>query len=143
MSFDSFFLSCKLILKEDEKDEIKKARLNTEKETEYRRPPFGNGRRQTGTLAKYSRYFAYAPRGMPRDEGKRKRQPRVNELMKPEDLSFLDIDRLATILDLPKGFIYEHTRKGTRDALPCFRFGKHLRFRENEVLEWIEKHRKK
>lgn len=60
-----------------------------------------------------------------------------------DGLSFLTIDEVIELLNLPKGFIYDHTRKGSRDPLPCYKFGKHLRFKEDELVKWIERHRKK
>jgi excisionase family DNA binding protein len=56
---------------------------------------------------------------------------------------FLTIDDLIKILNTPKGFVYEHCRKGTTDPLPHFRFGKYLRFKPDEIHQWIEAHRKK
>ena len=56
---------------------------------------------------------------------------------------FLTIDELTEMLTLPKSFIYEHTRKGSTDPIPVFRFGKHLRFKRQDIDTWIEKHRKK
>ncbi len=59
------------------------------------------------------------------------------------DKSFLTIKDLSQLLDVPKSFIYEHTRKGSNDPIPgAFRFGKHLRFKKDEIDKWIERHRK-
>jgi excisionase family DNA binding protein len=55
---------------------------------------------------------------------------------------FLTVDDVMQILNLPKGFVYEHTREGSGDPLPHFRFGKYLRFKEQEIREWIEAHRR-
>ena len=60
------------------------------------------------------------------------------------DSRFLTIDQLSQLLTLPKSFFYERTRKGSLDPIPgAFRFGKHLRFKKEEVEKWIEQHRKK
>lgn len=57
--------------------------------------------------------------------------------------AFLTIDDLTEILNLPRSFVYDHTRKGAKDPIPgAFRFGKHLRFNRSEVEAWIEDHRK-
>jgi len=57
---------------------------------------------------------------------------------------FLTISELTEMLSLPKSFVYEHTRKGSIDPIPgAFRFGKHLRFKREDIDKWIEKHRKK
>ena len=54
----------------------------------------------------------------------------------------LKIDDLVEILNLPKSFVYEHTRTGASDPLPAYRFGKHLRFVPEEIEKWVEDHRK-
>ena len=60
------------------------------------------------------------------------------------ELSFLTPEQLGQILRLPMSFVYEHTRRGSKDRIPGgFRFGKHLRFNREEVEKWIERHRKK
>ena len=52
-------------------------------------------------------------------------------------------EQLSQMLSLPLTFIYEHTRKGSKDRIPgTYRFGKHLRFRLEDVEKWIEKHEK-
>jgi len=57
--------------------------------------------------------------------------------------SFLTVEELMKSLNLPRSFVYEHTRKGAKDPIwGAFRFGKHLRFKEGEVTKWVEKHRK-
>jgi excisionase family DNA binding protein len=56
---------------------------------------------------------------------------------------FITVKQLCEWLDLPKSFVYEHTRRGSIDPLPgAFKFGKHLRFKRIEVEKWIEDHRK-
>jgi excisionase family DNA binding protein len=56
---------------------------------------------------------------------------------------FLSVDDLSGMLDLPRSFVYEHCRKGTKDPIPgAYMFGKHLRFKREDVERWIEKHRK-
>jgi excisionase family DNA binding protein len=58
--------------------------------------------------------------------------------------AFLSTEDLSKTLGLPMSFIYEHTRRGSKDRIPgIFGFGKHLRFKRDEVEKWIEKHRKK
>lgn len=57
--------------------------------------------------------------------------------------AFLTIDDLTKILNLPRSFVYDHSRRGAKDPIQgAFRFGKHLRFKKDEVEKWIEKHRK-
>ena len=59
------------------------------------------------------------------------------------DNIFLTPNQLSEMLGLPRSFIYEHTRAGSKDPLPGFRFGKHLRFRQDELEKWVERHRKR
>jgi excisionase family DNA binding protein len=55
---------------------------------------------------------------------------------------FLTTDDLMQLINVPRTFVYEHTRKGSLDPLPAYRFGKHLRFKSEEIQKWIEDHRK-
>jgi excisionase family DNA binding protein len=55
----------------------------------------------------------------------------------------LEIDDIVEMINLPKSFVYEHTRTGSSDPIPSYRFGKHLRFSQQEIEKWIEEHRKK
>lgn len=55
----------------------------------------------------------------------------------------LEVNDLVEILNLPKNWIYEHSRKGSSDPLPSYRFGKYLRFSREEIEDWIERHHKK
>ena len=59
------------------------------------------------------------------------------------EIELIDIGCVSKRLGLPRSFIYEHTRKGSQDRIPCYRFGKHLRFNWSEVAVWIEKHKNK
>jgi len=56
-----------------------------------------------------------------------------NELITPEDLA----DRLK----VPKSWVYERTRKRSPLRLPGFKLGKYWRFREADVLAWLERQR--
>ena len=59
-------------------------------------------------------------------------------------MQFITPQQLAEMLSLPMSFIYEHTRKGSPDPIPgAFRFGKHLRFRLDDIEKWVEKHEKR
>jgi len=58
-------------------------------------------------------------------------------------MRFITPEQLSQTLSLPMSFIYEHTRKGSKDRIPgTYRFGKHLRFKLEEIEKWIEKHEK-
>lgn len=55
----------------------------------------------------------------------------------------LETDRLLTVrevaelLKVPASWVYEHTRRRTPDRLPHLRLGKYLRFRESDLLDWL------
>ncbi len=48
----------------------------------------------------------------------------------------LDPKELAAKLNVPLSWIYAETRKKT---IPMLKIGKYCRFREADVLEWLEK----
>ena len=50
----------------------------------------------------------------------------------------LTVDELASLLKVPKSWIYEHTRKRGADRLPHIKLGKYLRFFESEVREFLQ-----
>ena len=41
-------------------------------------------------------------------------------------------------LKVPVSWVYGHTRKRSIDPLPGYRLGKYWRFREDEVLAWVQ-----
>ena len=51
----------------------------------------------------------------------------------------LTVEELAERLNLPASWIYAHTRKRSGDPIPGFRLGKYWRFRESDVLDWLER----
>ncbi len=54
---------------------------------------------------------------------------------------YLTIDEVAELMHVPKSFIYRRTCRGHDDPIPSFRFGGHLRFRLDEIEDWIANHR--
>ena len=54
---------------------------------------------------------------------------------------YLNIDQVAEILGVPKSFIYRRTARGHDDPIPHYRLGAHLRFKLDDVEEWVERHR--
>ncbi|MGH2756237.1 MAG: helix-turn-helix domain-containing protein [Actinomycetota bacterium] len=58
-----------------------------------------------------------------------------------QQFTMLSVEEVAAWLGVPKTFIYRRTCKGHADPIPSFRFGGHLRFRADEVQDWIENHR--
>ena len=53
----------------------------------------------------------------------------------------LTVEELAERLNLPASWVYAHTRKRSGDPIPGFRLGKDWRFREAEVVQWLERHK--
>jgi excisionase family DNA binding protein len=72
---------------------------------------------------------------------------RHNSPAKPEQLQlffssrYINIEQVAEIMGVPKSFIYRRTARGHDDPIPHYRLGGHLRFKLDDVEEWIERHR--
>jgi excisionase family DNA binding protein len=50
----------------------------------------------------------------------------------------LTVKELAERLKTPVSWVYGKTRKKGGDAIPNIRVGKYIRFRLEEVLDWLE-----
>jgi excisionase family DNA binding protein len=50
-------------------------------------------------------------------------------------LTILTIDELSRELKIPKKTIYKWVREG---KIPCRKLGKHLRFIESEIDQWLQ-----
>lgn len=53
----------------------------------------------------------------------------------------LTVVEVAKLLKVPVSWVYERTRQRSIDRIPGFRLGKYWRFREGDVLLWIERQR--
>ena len=53
----------------------------------------------------------------------------------------LTISEVAELLQVPISWVYGRMRKPSSERLPGYRLGKYWRFREDEVLAWVECHR--
>jgi excisionase family DNA binding protein len=53
--------------------------------------------------------------------------------------SLLTVEEIAKMLKVPVSWVYERTRSRASDRIPGFKLGKYWRFRESEVLAWIQK----
>lgn len=49
-----------------------------------------------------------------------------------------DIDEMATILRVPKSWLYGQTRRRGPGAIPVLHVGKYLRFDAEAVIAWLE-----
>jgi len=55
--------------------------------------------------------------------------------------SLLTVEEVAELLNVPASWVYERTRQRSKDRIPGFRLGKYWRFREADVLAWIDRQR--
>ena len=55
------------------------------------------------------------------------------------DQNLLTVDELAAKLKLKKSWVYSRTKQTGPGAMPRLKCGKYLRFRLDEVMEWLEK----
>ena len=55
--------------------------------------------------------------------------------------SLLTVEEVAELLKVPASWVYERTRKRGMDRIPGFRLGKYWRFREADVLAWLDRQR--
>jgi excisionase family DNA binding protein len=53
----------------------------------------------------------------------------------------LTIEEVAELLKVPISWVYDRTRRRGMDRIPGFRLGKYWRFRESDVLGWLERQR--
>ena len=51
---------------------------------------------------------------------------------------FLTVDELASILRVPKSWIYSKSRETGPGAMPKIKVGKYCRFVLNDVLDWLK-----
>ena len=53
----------------------------------------------------------------------------------------LTIEEVAELLRVPLSWVYDRTRQRAGQRIPGFKLGKYWRFREADVLAWIERQR--
>lgn len=53
------------------------------------------------------------------------------------DERLLTVQELAKALRVPQSWVYERTRPGSVERLPCYRLGKYIRFKLSEVLAYL------
>ena len=54
----------------------------------------------------------------------------------------LTAHEVAGLLQVPVSWVYGRTRKRSSERIPGYRLGKYWRFREEEVLAWVEAQRR-
>ena len=67
-------------------------------------------------------------------------KPRAGSQFMPNP-HLLTIEEVAELLSVPVSWVYGKTRRRSIDRIPGFRLGKYWRFRETDVLAWIERQR--
>ena len=67
----------------------------------------------------------------------------VGESLAPVNIerSLLTVEEVAALLNVPPSWVYDRTRLRTKERIPGFRLGKYWRFREADVLAWLERQR--
>ena len=59
-----------------------------------------------------------------------------------EESHLLTVHEVATMLHVPVSWVYGRMRKRSVERLPGYRLGKYWRFRQDEVLAWVESQRR-
>ena len=60
-------------------------------------------------------------------------QPENAKQLSPNNQRLADIEEAAKALNVPRSWLYERTRK---NAVPCVRVGKYIRFDLDQLLAW-------
>ncbi len=60
--------------------------------------------------------------------------------MQPEKL--LTVDQVSEILQVPPTWVYKHTKRRAAERLPHIKLGKYIRFRESEIISFLERLRR-
>jgi len=50
----------------------------------------------------------------------------------------ISVGELAEALNVPKSWVYSRSRKSGPKSMPKLKVGKYVRFRIDDVIEWIE-----
>jgi excisionase family DNA binding protein len=59
-----------------------------------------------------------------------------------DESHLLTVHEVAKLLQVPVSWVYGRTRKRSLERIPCYRLGKYWRFRQDEVLAWVESQRR-
>lgn len=55
--------------------------------------------------------------------------------------ALLTLNEVAEFLRVPASWVYGRTRRRSSDRIPGFRLGKYWRFRQTDVLAWLDRQR--
>jgi excisionase family DNA binding protein len=72
-----------------------------------------------------------------------KQQGKTPFALAQERHELLTVKEVAELLRVPVSWVYERTRKRSLDRLPGIRLGKYWRFRQGEVLAWVDSQRER
>ena len=53
----------------------------------------------------------------------------------------LTVKEVADLLQVPESWLYSHSRTRSKDRIPAVKVGKYVRFNQDDVTEWIERHK--
>jgi excisionase family DNA binding protein len=103
--------------------------------------PFVSGTRQEGSCEKQE-----SPSSPPRavtafELPLTERASQATGESAPEPGHMLTIHEVAALLHVPVSWVYGRMRRRSSERLPAYRLGKYWRFREQEVLVWVESQR--
>jgi excisionase family DNA binding protein len=68
---------------------------------------------------------------------------RAQLALSQEQNELLTVKEVAELLRVPVSWVYDRTRRRSLDRLPGIRLGKYWRFRQAEVLAWVESQRER
>ena len=69
----------------------------------------------------------------------REQKPAIVQPAMPGAL--LTVEEVAALLQVDASWVYERVRRRAVDRLPAYKLGKYWRFRETDVLAWLERQR--
>jgi excisionase family DNA binding protein len=55
-----------------------------------------------------------------------------------EGETLLTVQEVAGLLKVPVSWVYEHARARDKKRLPHLKIGKYLRFRSQDIVEWLD-----
>ncbi len=68
--------------------------------------------------------------------------PSSHQRPSPDDDRLLTAEEVASLLGVPKSYVYELARRGGPDALPSVTFGRYVRFRLADLQSWQARHQR-
>jgi excisionase family DNA binding protein len=72
-----------------------------------------------------------------------RQQGKAQFALAQERNELLTVKEVAELLRVPVSWVYDRTRKRSLDRLPGIRLGKYWRFRQGEVLAWVDSQRER